>query len=309
MLKSEIIPVIAPIGVGPKGETYNINADTVAGAVAGAIKAERLILLTDVEGVLDQDKKLISRLTASRSAGPDPERHHFRRHDPQNRDRHRGGGKRRQCGGHSRRAHSPCAAARTFHRAWRRNPDHRGMRGAHPWQPWRAGAIRRRLTPAKAALKLCNRTSYILYAATASMIQALRTTTQGWTRIAPGDCQTRMPEKLTAQAYLVYARSSLAIRGRARLGWRFPSASRTATSLCGQGVTRALAPAMTFSAALRRHRHPGRPDWTMTFDEQPRFNSLEAAQLAGVKRLLKDNGYPGRRDRRQTRQGHRDRAE
>ena len=64
MLKSEIIPVIAPIGVGPRGETYNINADTVAGAVAGAVKAERLILLTDVEGVLDQDKKLISRLTA-----------------------------------------------------------------------------------------------------------------------------------------------------------------------------------------------------------------------------------------------------
>ncbi len=65
MMKSEIIPVIAPIGVGPKGETYNINADTVAGAVAGAVKAERLILLTDVEGVLDQDKKLISRLTLS----------------------------------------------------------------------------------------------------------------------------------------------------------------------------------------------------------------------------------------------------
>ena len=65
MMKSEIIPVIAPIGVSPKGETYNINADTVAGAVAGAVKAERLILLTDVEGVLDQDKKLISRLTAS----------------------------------------------------------------------------------------------------------------------------------------------------------------------------------------------------------------------------------------------------
>jgi acetylglutamate kinase len=63
MMKSEIIPVIAPIGVGPKGETYNINADTVAGAVASAVKAERLILLTDVEGVLDQDKKLIPRLT------------------------------------------------------------------------------------------------------------------------------------------------------------------------------------------------------------------------------------------------------
>jgi acetylglutamate kinase len=63
IMKSEIIPVIAPIGVGPKGETFNINADTVSGAVACALKAERLILLTDVEGVLDQDKKLIPRLT------------------------------------------------------------------------------------------------------------------------------------------------------------------------------------------------------------------------------------------------------
>ena len=67
MMKSEIIPVVAQIGVGPKGETYNINADTVAGAVAGAIKAERLILLTDVEGVLDKEKKLIPHLTVSQA--------------------------------------------------------------------------------------------------------------------------------------------------------------------------------------------------------------------------------------------------
>src|SRR3954469_4204513 len=67
IMKSETIPVIAPIGVGPKGETFNINADTVAGAVASALKAERLILLTDVEGVLDQDKKLIDRLTATQA--------------------------------------------------------------------------------------------------------------------------------------------------------------------------------------------------------------------------------------------------
>jgi acetylglutamate kinase len=65
IMKSETIPVIAPIGVGPKGETFNINADTVAGAVASALSAERLILLTDVEGVMDQDKKVISRLTVS----------------------------------------------------------------------------------------------------------------------------------------------------------------------------------------------------------------------------------------------------
>ena len=63
IMKSETILVIAPIGVGPKGETYNINADTVSGAVASALNAERLILLTDVEGVLDQDKKVIPRLT------------------------------------------------------------------------------------------------------------------------------------------------------------------------------------------------------------------------------------------------------
>ena len=63
MMKSEIIPVIAPVGVGAKGETYNINADTVAGAVAGALNAERLVLLTDVEGVLDKDKKLVPKLT------------------------------------------------------------------------------------------------------------------------------------------------------------------------------------------------------------------------------------------------------
>jgi acetylglutamate kinase len=63
IMKSETIPVIAPIGVGRGGETYNINADTMAGAVADAVKAERLVLLTDVAGVLDNDKKLIARLT------------------------------------------------------------------------------------------------------------------------------------------------------------------------------------------------------------------------------------------------------
>ena len=54
---SDIIPVIAPIGVGDAGETYNINADTVAGAVAAAVKAKRFLLLTDVAGVLDRDKQ------------------------------------------------------------------------------------------------------------------------------------------------------------------------------------------------------------------------------------------------------------
>jgi acetylglutamate kinase len=60
--KGGFIPVIAPVGVGSHGETYNINADLVAGAVAGALKAEKLILLTDQAGILDKDKNLISSL-------------------------------------------------------------------------------------------------------------------------------------------------------------------------------------------------------------------------------------------------------
>jgi acetylglutamate kinase len=63
--QSDIIPVIAPIGVGVEGETYNINADTVAGAVAAAVKASRFLLLTDVPGVLDAQKQLITELTAA----------------------------------------------------------------------------------------------------------------------------------------------------------------------------------------------------------------------------------------------------
>jgi acetylglutamate kinase len=65
IINSDLIPVVAPIGVGAKGETYNINADTVAGAVAGAMSAARLLLLTDVEGVLDRDGKLIPKLTVA----------------------------------------------------------------------------------------------------------------------------------------------------------------------------------------------------------------------------------------------------
>ena len=60
-----MIPVIAPIGVGDDGESYNINSDTVAGAVAAAAKATRFLLLTDVPGVLDADKRLIPELSAA----------------------------------------------------------------------------------------------------------------------------------------------------------------------------------------------------------------------------------------------------
>jgi len=62
---TDYIPVVAPIGVGDDGQTYNINADTVAGALAGALGAKRMLLLTDVAGVLDANRELIRQLTVA----------------------------------------------------------------------------------------------------------------------------------------------------------------------------------------------------------------------------------------------------
>ena len=62
LMKSGFIPVIAPVGAGNKGETYNINADLVAGKIAASLKARKLVLITDTEGVLGRDGKLISTL-------------------------------------------------------------------------------------------------------------------------------------------------------------------------------------------------------------------------------------------------------
>jgi acetylglutamate kinase len=63
----DYIPVVAPIGVDEDGQTYNINADTVAGALAGALGARRMLLLTDVAGVLDADGRLIRQLTVAQA--------------------------------------------------------------------------------------------------------------------------------------------------------------------------------------------------------------------------------------------------
>jgi acetylglutamate kinase len=64
---TDLVPVIAPIGVGSDGQTYNVNADTAAGAIAAALGARKLIMLTDVEGVLDRDRRLISELSAAQA--------------------------------------------------------------------------------------------------------------------------------------------------------------------------------------------------------------------------------------------------
>jgi acetylglutamate kinase len=65
MLGRDMIPVLAPVATSASGGTFNVNADTFAGAIAGALKAKRLLLLTDVPGVLDSSKNLIQELSAS----------------------------------------------------------------------------------------------------------------------------------------------------------------------------------------------------------------------------------------------------
>jgi acetylglutamate kinase len=67
--RSDLIPVIAPVAVSAEGQTLNVNADTFASALAAALKAKRLLLLTDVAGVLDKDKKLIDDLTVAEARG------------------------------------------------------------------------------------------------------------------------------------------------------------------------------------------------------------------------------------------------
>src|ERR1700716_3328759 len=69
ILGRDLIPVLAPLATSSEGVTYNVNADTFAGAIAGALKAKRLLLLTDVPGVLDKSKSLIKELTANEARG------------------------------------------------------------------------------------------------------------------------------------------------------------------------------------------------------------------------------------------------
>ena len=65
LVAQDLIPVVAPIGAGEDGETYNINADTAAGAIAAAVDASRFLLLTDVEGVLDKEGRLMPELSVA----------------------------------------------------------------------------------------------------------------------------------------------------------------------------------------------------------------------------------------------------
>ena len=65
MIKEKKIPIISPLGLGNNNQTFNINGDTAAGAVAKSLKSRRLLLMTNVEGVLNKEKNLINEISSS----------------------------------------------------------------------------------------------------------------------------------------------------------------------------------------------------------------------------------------------------
>ena len=67
LLKQMSVPVIAPLGINENNQTFNINADTAAGAIAKELKARRLLIISDVEGVLDKNKKLITEINSKKA--------------------------------------------------------------------------------------------------------------------------------------------------------------------------------------------------------------------------------------------------
>jgi uncharacterized membrane protein len=167
--------------------------------------------------------------------------------------------------------------------------------------------------PASAALKLCNQTSYIIYAAVASATKS-ELDAQGWTRVVPGDCATPLAEPLSAPAYFVYARTSQAHSGPSRAwGGNVPVCARDTNfsqrmklplQKCpGSGFYR-----MPFALIDRR----GRRAWTTTFTESPALKTLSEAKRAGINRLLTDLGYrvnvPGDRARDQALEDFHNRA-
>ncbi len=147
--------------------------------------------------------------------------------------------------------------------------------------------------PAKADLKICNRTSYVLEAATQTIVKNTESLTHGWIHLTPGNCAVAVKGELNGASYMVYARSSLAHAGPPRAwGGSFPVCVKDEDFTLHQAVTQPYCTASdTFALPFAPVNIKDRRDWTMALDETPALPSLVAAQLAGVKRLLADNGY------------------
>jgi uncharacterized membrane protein len=146
--------------------------------------------------------------------------------------------------------------------------------------------------PAIAELKVCNRTSYVLYTATA-IAAAGDISSQGWTRIVPGDCHVVLRGDLNAQAYYLYARSSQAHGGPARAwGGEQPVCVKDVTFAGRQSASARDCDSDNFFprafAVIDTHRLKS---WTTTLSETPPIATFGDAAVAGIKRLLGDLGY------------------
>ena len=121
--ESGYIPVIAPLAAGTDGSTYNVNADTAAGHVAKELAAEKLVLLTDVPGILDASLKTISSLDIKQAGEPRCERYSQRGHDTEDQVLPRRTRRRGQESAYNRRPRRPCAAPGGIYRPWHRHAD------------------------------------------------------------------------------------------------------------------------------------------------------------------------------------------
>jgi uncharacterized membrane protein len=146
--------------------------------------------------------------------------------------------------------------------------------------------------PAAADLKVCNRTSYIIYAAV-GYEAGLQMLTRGWTRVVPGDCGTALEGPLSQPSYFLYARSSRAHSGPQRAwGGRIRLCAKetnfaidvpVGTAHCGSDD----AFLMPFASLTTGHK----ASWTTTLTGTRHFSNTEAARAAGIARLLSDIGY------------------
>ncbi len=147
-------------------------------------------------------------------------------------------------------------------------------------------------THAHADFKLCNRTSYILDAATASAADK-DFLSQGWTRVAPGECEVAVKGDLKPITYYIYARSSLAHSGPPRAwGGTVPICIQESDFSLRSPPQNAPCPNdMAYRLPFSAVDPQGAKNWTVTLNESAAIRTMPDAQLAGVKRLLKDNGF------------------
>jgi uncharacterized membrane protein len=145
--------------------------------------------------------------------------------------------------------------------------------------------------PAQASLRLCDSTSYVLYAATA-VGGADGVNVKGWARLVPGACTVALQGDLAASAYYLYARTSQAYSGPAR-AWAGAVEFCTKSDdfslhvpFASPNCSAADMTALPFAALSTHHMR----SWTVTFREEPDFSTMKEAERAGLKRLLADNG-------------------